>query len=171
MSNPLRVCRPVLLAAIAMLAIGCGNSDVRAIGNQMSAIEGALTVPASEGELGRVARLASLRNALAENIQVSTGATAAPGAQIPPELVGRDAVLALAARWAPPAGGVTVEFVDAQITLDPGNVTAQVYCTVQATSGPPERPVVDARELTVGFSKIDGEWLVSSVRPEATLAR
>ena len=171
MSNCMRACRLGVLAAMAVFALGCGNSDVRAIEDQMSAIEQALTVPASEGELGRVTRIASLRHALAENIQVSTGSIAAPGAQVPPELVGRDAVLALAGRWAPPAGGVTVEFVDAQITLDPGNVTAQVYCTVQATSGPPERPIVDARELTVGFSKIDGEWLVSSVRPEATLAR
>ncbi len=171
MSILLRGCRMGVLVAIALLVPGCGNSDVRAIEDQLSAIEKALTVPGSEGELGRVARVASLRNAFAENIQVSTGATAAPAAQIPPELIGRDAVLALAARWAPPAGGVTVEFVDAQITLDPSNVTAQVYCTVQATSGPPERPLVDARELTVGFSKIDGEWLVSSVRPEATLAR
>ena len=171
MSNYVRVCRMAALVTTSVLVLSCGNSDVRAIENQMSAIEEALTVPASEAELGRVARIASLRNALAENIQVSTGASAAPGAQIPPELVGRDAVLALAARWAPPAGGVTVEFVDAQVTLDSGGVSAQVYCTVQATSGPPEHPIVDARELTVGFSKIGGEWLVSSVRPEATLAR
>ena len=171
MSISLRACQMGVLVAIALLVSACGNSDVRAIEDQMSAIEKALTVPGSEGELGRVARIASLRNRLAENIQISTGSTAAPGARIPPELVGRDAVLALAARWAPPAGGVTVEFVDAQITLDPSNVTAQVYCTVQATSGTPDRPVVDARELTVGFSKIDGEWLVSSVRPEATLSR
>ena len=171
MSNYTRACRMGVLVAIAVFALGCGNRDVRAIEDRMSAIEKALTVPANEGELGRVTRIASLRNALAENIQVSTGSTAAPGAQVPPELIGRDAVLGLAARWAPPAGGVSVEFVDAQITLDPSSVTAHVYCTVQATSGPSERPVVDARELTVGFSKIDGEWLVSSVRPEATLTR
>lgn len=137
----------------------------------MSAIAQALTVPANDGDLGRIGRIASLRSLLAENIRVSTGFSARPGAQIPPELVGRDAVLALVARWAPPVSGVTVEFVDMQITLDAGDAGAQVYCTAQATSGPPDQPVVDARELTVGFTKVDGSWLVSSVRPEDTLTR
>lgn len=161
----------VAVVAIAFIVSGCAGGDERAIKNQMSAIAQALTVPASEGELGRITRIASLRAALAENIQLSTGASVRPGAQIPPELVGRDAVLGLAARWSPPAAGVNVEFVDVQVTLDDGGSTAQVYCTAQATSGPPEQPIVDARELTVGFTKVDGEWLVSSVRPEDTLTR
>jgi hypothetical protein len=94
-----------------------------------------------------------------------------PGAEIPQELVGRDAVLALAGRWAPPAGGVTIEFVDMQVTLDASRASAQVYCTARISSGPDDRPVVDARELTIGFSKIDGSWLLASVRPEDTLVR
>jgi ribosomal protein S9 len=163
--------RRAAVLAIGVIVSGCGGGDEGAIKNQMSAIAQALSVPASEGELGRIARIASLRNALAENIQVSTGASVRPGAQIPPEVVGRDAVLGLAARWSPPRAGVSVEFVDVQVTVDDGGATAQVYCTAQATSGPPEQPIVDARELTVGFAKIDGEWLVSSVRPEDTLTR
>ena len=170
MSLTIRPCRAAVLV-IAVMMSGCGGGDEGAIKNQMSAIAQALSVPASEGELGRITRIASLRNALAENIQVSTGAPVRPGAQIPPELVGRDAVLGLAARWSPPRAGVTVEFVDVQVTVADGGATAQVYCTAQATSGPPEQPVVDARELTVGFAKIGGEWLVSSVRPEDTLTR
>lgn len=157
--------------ATALLVLSCGGGDERAIRNQMDAIAQALTVPANEGELGRVARIASLRHGLAENIEISTGVVTSSGARMPQEFVGRDSVLGLAARWAPPAEGVTVEFVDVQVTLDGGATTAQVYCTAQATSGPADRPLVDARELTIGFSKIDGEWLVSSVRPEATLAR
>ena len=171
MSNHQRALCSAALAAAVVIAIGCGSSDERAIKNQMSAIAKALTVPANEGELGRVTRIASLRNALAQDIQISTRMSPRPGAQIPPEIVGRDAVLALAARWAPPASGVAVEFVDVQVTLDASGAAAQVYCTAQASSGPPERPVVDARELTVGFAKIDGAWLVTSVRPEDTLTR
>ena len=162
--------RSARLVAIALLVLGCGGGDERAIRSRMDAIAQSLTVPANDGELDRVARMASLRHALAENIQVSAGVASNPGARMQ-ELVGRDAVLGLAARWAPPAGGVTVEFVDVQVTLDGSGATAQVYCTAQATSGPPERPLVDARELTVGFSKIEGAWLVTSVRPEETLAR
>ena len=160
-----------MIVLLAATAFACGNGDERAIKSQMSTIAATLTVPANDGDLGRLSRIASMRNTLAPDVQVFTGIAARPGAQMPAELVGRDAVLALASRWTPPAGGVTVEFVDLQVTLDPSRVTAQVYGTAKVTSGPPERPVVDARELTMGFSKIDGAWLVSSVRPEDTLVR
>jgi hypothetical protein len=163
--------RFVVIGIILMAALGCGDSDERAIRNQLSTIAEALTVPANDGELGRVARIAAVRNVLAPDITVSTGVPARPGAQIQPELVGRDAVLALAARWVPPPGGVTVEFVDVQVTLDDSRVNAQVYCTARVSSGPEDRPLVDARELTVGFTKIDGTWLIASVRPEETLVR
>ena len=159
------------LGIILAGAIGCGDGDERAIRNQMSAVAEALTVPANDGELGRVTRIAVVRNVLAPDIRVSTTATARPDARVPPELIGRDAVLALAGRWVPPPGGVTVEFVDVQVTLDNSRVNAQVYCTARVSSGPEARPIVDARELTVGFSKIDGTWLITSVRPEETLVR
>jgi hypothetical protein len=160
-----------LFGVIVVLAIGCGDSDERAIRNQMSSIAKTLTVPANDGELGRIARIAALRNVLAPDIHVSTAMSARPGAAVPPELVGRDAVLALVGRWVPPPGGVTVEFVDVQVTLDDSRTTATVYCTAKASSGPDERPLVDARELTIGFAKMDGAWLVTLVRPEDTLMR
>ena len=163
--------RLVALGIILAAVTGCGDGDERAIRKQMSAVAEALTVPANDGELGRVARIAAVRNVLAPDIRVSTSVTARPGAQVPPELIGRDAVLALAGRWVPPPGGVTVEFVDVQVTVDNGRVNAHVYCTARVSSGPEEQPIVDARELTVGFSKIDGTWLITSVRPEETLVR
>jgi hypothetical protein len=160
-----------LICVMVAFAVACGDSDERAIRNQMSAIAESLSVPEHDGELGRIARIAALRNVLAPDITVSTGASSQPGAEVEPELVGRDAVLALAGRWVPPAGGVTIEFVDVQVTLDASRATAQVYCTARISSGPDERPLVDARELTIGFSRIDGSWLVASVRPEETLVR
>ena len=163
--------RVVVSGIILAAAIGCGDSDERAIKNQMSAIADSLSVPANDGELGRIARIAVVRNVLAPDITVSMGATARPGTQVQSELVGRDAVLALAGRWVPPPGGVTVEFVDMQVTLDDSRANAQVYCTARVSSGPEERPLVDARELTLGFSRIDGTWLITSVRPEETLVR
>ena len=137
----------------------------------MSAIAESLSVPENDGELGRIARIAALRNVLAPDVAISTGASSRPGAEVPPELVGRDAVLALVGRWVPPAGGVTIEFVDMQVTLDANRAAAQVYCTARISSGPDERPVVDARELTIGLSRLDGSWLIASVRPEDTLVR
>ena len=154
-----------------MALAACVPSEEREIRNQLSGIAETLSVPAKDGDLGRLARIASLRNALAPDVQVSTGVSPRPGAQIPPEISGRDSVLALVGRWSPPPGGVTVEFVDVNVTLDASRTGAQVYCTVKAASGSDEKPVVDARELTIGFSRIDGEWLITSVRPEETLSR
>ena len=171
-----------MLAVLMALGAACANSDERAIEEQMSTIAEALTVPSNDGDLGRLGRIASLRRALAPDIQLSTGAAPRPGGRVPPEIAGhrfsgaaaisgRDAVLALAGRWVPPPGGVIIEFVDLQITVDDGRTNAQVYCTAKATSRSPEKALVDARELTVAFSKIDGQWLVTAVRPEQTLAR
>jgi hypothetical protein len=163
--------RVAMLALSMTLAAACGNSDERAIRDQMAAIAQALTVAPSDGELGRLGRIAALRRALAPEIQLSTGVAPRPGVQIPPEVSGRDAVLALAGRWVPPPGGVTIEFVDVEVTLDDSRTTAQVYCTAKVASGSPEKPLVDARELIVALAKRDAGWLVTSVRPEDTLAR
>ena len=136
----------------------------------MSIIAESFTVPANEGELARIARIAMLRRTLAPDIRVSTGASSRVGAQTPSDVVGRDGVLALVSRWSPPPGGVVVDFVDMNVTLDDSGATAQVYCTAKITSGT-EQPLVDARELRIALSKIDGMWLVTSVRPEDTLRR
>ena len=160
-----------MLALSIILATGCGNHDERAIENQMATIAQALTVPPGDGELGRFGRIAMLRRTLAAEIQLSTGVAPRPGAQIPSDVSGRDAVLALAGRWVPPSGGVTVEFVDVQVTVHESGTSAQVYCTAKVTSGTADTPLVDARELTIALAKVDDEWLVTSVRPEDTLAR
>jgi hypothetical protein len=149
----------------------CAPGEERAIRNQLSDIAETLSVPANDGDLGRLSRIASLRKALAPDVQVTTGVSARSGAPLPSEISGRDGVLAFVGRWSPPPAGVTVEFVDVQVTLDDSRMNAQVYCTVQVMSGTAEKPVVDARELTIGFSRIDGEWLMTSIRPEETLSR
>ena len=163
--------RTLPLVVMLSMSFACGGGEEGAIRKRIETIAETLSVPANEGELGRVARIAALRNVFATDVVVSTGGSGRPGAQIPAEIVGRDAMLGLVGRWAPPSGGVEVEFVDVQVTLDAGGTTAQVYGTAKATSGTDERPVVDARELTVGFAKIDGDWVITSVRPEETLSR
>lgn len=167
-----------IAAVIVVLGVAAANrwwaSDERAIRNQMSAIAESLTVAGGDGQLARVTRIATLRNALAPDIRVSAGQAPPPGAgtRMSQDIVGRDAVLGLVSRWTPPPGGSTVEFVDVQVTVEDGGAGAQVYCTATMTSRDGTgQPAVDARELTVGFTNVDGEWLVSSVRPEDTLAR
>jgi hypothetical protein len=159
------------LILLLTMTVACGRGEEGAIRDQIETLAETLSVPANEAELGRVARIAALRKAFAPDVRVAIGGSASPGAQVQPEIVGRDAMLGLVGRWVPPPGGVEVEFVDVQVTLDESGTNAQVYGTARATSGTDERPVVDARELTVGFSKIDGDWVITSVRPEETLSR
>ena len=176
-SRSLRTGVALLAIAAAVLGYRWWSSDERAVRRQMASIAEALTVGPGEGSLGPVTRVATLRNALAPDIRVSGGPPPAgsdqgTGTRRPPEVVGRDAVLALIGRWIPPPGGVTVQFVDMQVTVDDGGAGAEVYCTATIESaGASGQPNVDARELVVGFQKIEGDWLVSSVRVEETLMR
>ena len=63
-----------------------------------------------------------------------------------------------------------VEIVDVHVTIDEGGHRAIVHGTAEITAGTSE-PTVDAREVLVALSKIDGEWLVTSARPADTLRR
>jgi hypothetical protein len=176
-SRSLRVAVVLVVVVSAVLVYRWWASDERAIRRQMTAIAEALTVRPEEGSLGAVTRVATLRNALAPDIRLSAGPPPSAAGQgtstrTPPEVVGRDAVLGLVGRWLPPPGGVTVEFVDRQVIVDQGGVSAEVYCTATIeAAGASGQPTVDARELIVGFQKLDGDWLISSVRVEETLMR
>lgn len=160
-----------LVVVAIVLAYRWWASEARAIRHQLATIARLATPPPDEGDLGMVTRLAQLRNALAPDIRVSATAPGT-GAQMPQEIVGRDVVLALAGRWQPTRERMTLEFVDVQVTVDDGGKEAEVYCTAKVTLHPPsEPPTVDARELTIGFAKVDGIWIVRSVRQEPTLIR
>ena len=140
------------------------SSDERLIKKQLSTIAQSLTTGPNEGALGPVTRIATLRKAIASDVHLSAGGQ---------EVVSRDALLALASQWIPPPGGVTVEFVDVQVTVGEDRLHADVYCTVTVTSrtSTSGEPAIDARELAIDFVEQDGAWLVSAVRTKETLAR
>jgi hypothetical protein len=167
----------VIMVVAAVAGYRWWASDERAVRSQMSAIAESLTVRQDEGDLGAITRLAALRQLLAPEIHLSAGGpplAAGPAGDVPPgeQVLGRDAVVGLVSRWAPPPGGVKVEFVDLQVTVDDDRAGAEVYGTARLTSQDASGgAIVDARELTVGFTQADGRWLVSSVRAEDTLTR
>src|SRR5204862_6717704 len=71
----------------------------RAIKRQLSGLAAALSAPADgRGDLDRLARIAALRNYLAPDIHVKTGASG-------PELTSRDALIGAVAAWNPSATG------------------------------------------------------------------
>ena len=135
------------VAVVAIVALVAGYrwwaSDERAIAAQLSTIATTLSGTTGSDGFGALARMAALRKALA-----------------------------LVSRWTPPPGGMTVAFIDEHITVAEDRTHGQVYCTATITSrAATGEPNIDARELTIGLTKIDGGWVVQSVQAEDTLTR
>lgn len=128
----------------------------RIVKRRLGELAATLSVPANESDLGRVARLAQLRQYLADEVRVRAGRSG-------PELSSRDAVMAAAVGWTP-AGGSNVDFVDVDVKVD-SNDGARAYVTVDVTtrdSGTGER-TLDSREAQLSMAYQDGKWVVSEV--------
>jgi hypothetical protein len=128
----------------------------RVVKHRLGEIAAALSVPDDESEIARVARLASLRRYLAEDLHLRVGSA--------PELTSRETALAAAAAWRPPPGGGNVRFADVQVFIE-SPTTAHAYLSVELTSTSPEsgHPVVDARDASVDLAKREGEWVATKV--------
>ena len=80
-------------------------------------------------------------------------------------MVGRDAVLRVAAAVRVPAGGVTVEFNDVRVTVDTQTRRALAPVTVSVMAGAAVGgQLLQARELDMVFSEVGGEWLIERVQ-------
>jgi hypothetical protein len=138
----------------------------RAVKRQLGELAATLSVP-PDGESGmdRLARAARLRNYIAPDVRISTGGSG-------PEIRSQDAVIAAVAAWNPPAGGWTVSFVDVQIAVD-SDTSARAYMTVQVNvANPPAgQPPIEAREVRVEMTKMEGLWLLTAAEPAETLQR
>jgi len=140
-------------------------NPARAVKRRLGEVAATLSVPAADSDVGRVTRLAQLRQYLAEDIHVRAGASG-------PEITSRDVALGAIASWTPSPGGWDVQFVDVQITVD-SDSTARAYLTVEVTS--PDRqtrqPTVDAHEASVVLAKRNGEWVITNAESKETLTR
>lgn len=127
----------------------------RVVKRRLGELAATLSVPAQEENLERVARLARLRQYLADDIKVGSGRSG-------PELSSREAVMAAAAGWKPDRGG-DVSFVDTDVKLDAD--TARVYTTAEVTTRDPQtgEQTLDSREAVLALVRRDGLWLVSAV--------
>jgi hypothetical protein len=132
----------------------------RAIQRQLGELAATLSVPADRnGPADRLARTGALRKYFAPDVQVAIGHP------LPP-LTSRDALIAAAAAWNPPAGGSNVNFVDLQVVLDTAQ-TARVYTSVEIERVDPAtgQPAIDSRDIRIEMVK-DGEaWVVKTVEP------
>lgn len=127
----------------------------RVVKRRLGELAATLSVPATEADLDRLARLGRLRQYLADDIRVTSGRSE-------PELSSREAVMAAAANWKPDRGG-NVVFVDTDVKLEAD--TARAYTTAEVTTRDPRtgEQTLDSRETVLSLVRRDGVWLVSVV--------
>jgi hypothetical protein len=128
-------------------------SDERAIKRQLDAVADVLTVPSTDTDASRAARLAELPTYFAPDVRVQIGDL---------RVASREDLMAQANTWQTPPGGVFVEFANVKIQ----NVTAdsaQVSLLLKTTRPGPDAslpPETASYDVTVLMSKRDGDWLL-----------
>jgi hypothetical protein len=118
--------------------------------------EGVSAGAAGNGNMERLARVASLRHELAPDITVDAG---------PPfqRLTGREAIIGTAASLSGSTRDLQVRFEDVEITVEPSRQRAEVTLTVEARTRDAADGGLDSRELEVIFRRVEGRWVVANV--------
>jgi hypothetical protein len=136
----------------------------RAVKRRLGEVAAALSVPAHESETGRLARLAQLRKFLAADVRVRAG-------DPPQEVVSRDTVLAIVGSFRPATDSVDVRFTDTQVFVD-ADAAAHAYMRIDLLTPDQQsgQPTIDSRDASVGLTKSDGEWVVTTaeLKPSPT---
>jgi hypothetical protein len=158
----------VVLAAVALTALWLGwrwvfpndEAQIRAV---LERIADAAGGGAEDGEVGPIARAASIRKELDPQIAVDAG---------PPftRLTGRDTLIGTVARMNSSVRDLEVQFDDVQVSVAPDRETAKVYLTAEAYFRDQRGGRgLEARELDVTFRRLEGNWVVSEVALVRTL--
>ena len=126
----------------------------RAVKHRLGEVAAALSVPESETDIARIARLARLRGYLADEVRLRAGAE---------EITSRDTAVAIAAGWKPPPGSGDVHFADVQVFIE-SDATAHAYLAVELTriDRPTGQPTVDSLDASVGLARRNGEWVITA---------
>ena len=139
-------------------------NPARAIKLRLGQVAAALSVPALDSEIARLERLADLRKYLASDVRVDIAGT--------PLMTTREAVLGTIANLPPATGGIDVQFVDAQVTVDSVD-QGRAYLTVRVAT--PDRQTgertIDSREATLTLGRRGGEWVVTSAESKLAPTR
>jgi hypothetical protein len=109
-----------------------------------------------QGEVGRLARAASLRHEFAPNVTVEAG---------PPfqRITGRDAIIGAAARTAGSVRNLSITFPDVAIAVASDRQSATAVVIAEARFDEAGGRGIDARELELAFTRHEGAWVISAV--------
>lgn len=110
-----------------------------------------------EGAIGGLARAALLGRELAPNVTIDAG---------PPfqRLTGRESIIATAARLRGAVRNLEIHFPDIAIDVAPDRQSAAALVTAEARFVEPGAGRgVNARELEIGFVRLNGDWVIATV--------
>ncbi len=130
-------------------------SDEQQIRRRLHAFAAEFNEGTTDG-LGTVARAARMSTYFTEDVVVDFGKGTSP-------IVGREMLLGMASRIQPRTAAFTVELLDISVNVSAGTA-AEVSLTAAFRRGPSVGESIDARELAVSMTKIDGEWRVSRIK-------
>ncbi|HEX4346597.1 MAG TPA: hypothetical protein VHZ73_03450 [Vicinamibacterales bacterium] len=149
-----------IAVVLAVLFIGAGlikwwPSDTRALRRQLDAVADVVSMPPTESDISRAARLADLRSYFAPDVHIRLTEVDIPN---------RDALLAVVQRLTVPSSGVYVEFLDEKFTI-PGDDTGHVELTARVSKKDPSSgdTDVDDRPVSFDFVKVNGDWVIKDV--------
>ena len=149
----------IVCAVIAMAVYGWrwvfpnDESEIKAV---LERIADGVSASEDGGDVGRLARAASLRNEFAADVRVDAG---------PPfqRITGREAIIGVAARIKSSVGHLELSFPDISVLVDPDRQTATAMVTAEAHFDQGGRRNIDARELEIGFKRLESDWVITAV--------
>ena len=167
--------RWALVAIVAIAATAAiyryWRDEARIVRGRVDAAATAVSSRAGEGDLDRLARLASLGKLLTPDVVLE----AEPGGLA---IRGRDAIVALASQVAAAGGPQTIELTDVDVTVDEAKIRATVTAVVRVTSASPgESPRTGPASsfhgdvVRIELVKDGGDWLIARAAPEPALRR
>ena len=143
----------VFAALIGYFSYQWWFNPTRAVKRRLGDVAFALSIPADEAAVARVARLAQLRHYLAEDLHARVGDA--------DELTSRDQAIGALGAWTPPPGGADVAFADVQIVME-SDTNAHAFVSVEITTRDPQgQPQMDSRDASLNLGMRDGEWMVT----------
>ena len=140
-------------------------TDERAIKRQLEALTGTVNEEAPEG-LGAVARAAQIGSYFTSDVVIDLGQGSTP-------IQGRETLIGMAARLQPRLAGYTLEFDDVNVAVqgEAGTADVTLAAIFRSRSGTGADRAIDARELLLGMTKIDGVWRIARVNAVDILRR
>src|SRR5262245_17877584 len=161
-----RLLIPVGVVLVAVLIGVCAyrwwTGEEHIIKERLNSLAAILS-PSGDSQFSTISRIGQLRGYFAPDVRVHVGGD---------EIVSRDAVLALLARWQPPSKSLKVEFVDVSVTVEEDTALASLTAKISNTdASAAEDSIADAREGVLTLRKLNGEWVISSVESTETLQR